>query len=147
MGEGRGGIRLRDKAAGTGCLAGSRSYCVVVLPKSLGHCAEERTASSLAYFLFSEVIWIFFFWWFFWPLTDRGLIGPLLCFTTIFSIHGACVGMVIYLRKSIHSLLSVFKKKGECWLTWRNLAGCSFDFGLLTQVNAGLYDSYTLTLL
>lgn len=28
--------------------------------------------------------------------------------------HAASVGMVVYLRKSIHSLLSVFKKKGEC---------------------------------
>lgn len=27
--------------------------------------------------------------------------------------------MVVYLRKSIHSLLSIFKKKGECQLTWR----------------------------
>lgn len=33
------GIRLRDETAGTGCLAGSRSYCVLVLPKSLRHFA------------------------------------------------------------------------------------------------------------
>lgn len=46
--------------------------------------------------------------------------------------NGAGVAMVVYLRKSIHSLLSVFKKKGECWLTWRSSAGCSFDFRLLT---------------
>lgn len=32
--------------------------------------------------------------------------------------------MVVYLRKSIHSLLSVFKKKGESWLRWRAYDGC-----------------------
>lgn len=31
--------------------------------------------------------------------------------------HGTVVGMVVYLKKSLHSLLSVFKKKGECWFT------------------------------
>lgn len=32
-GGGEEGIRLRDKTAGTGCPAGSRSYCALVLPQ------------------------------------------------------------------------------------------------------------------
>lgn len=52
------GIRLRDKAAGTGCLAGSRSYCV--LPKSLRHSAGggesffTQLLSRSHHFLYAE---------------------------------------------------------------------------------------------
>lgn len=55
-------------------------------------------------------------------LTEGRLVR--LCFALLWrSEFGFCYGtgvdMVVYLRKSIHSLLSVFKKKGECRLTWR----------------------------
>ena len=127
-GRGRRGIRLGDKAAGTCCLAGSRSYCELVLLKSL-----QRKRELDKIFIISpssELIWIYFIF----LNTDRKktcwtLISfPILWFCIC---YGAGVGMVVSLRKSLHSLLSVFKKKGECWLTWRNLAG--FDFRLLTD--------------
>lgn len=40
------GIWLGDKAAGTGCLAGSRSYCALVLPESLTHSETQRASRS-----------------------------------------------------------------------------------------------------
>lgn len=46
-GEGGGlGIRLGDKTAGTGCLAGSRSYCALVLNKSLCGCRSQEELVS-----------------------------------------------------------------------------------------------------
>lgn len=44
------GIRLGDKTAGTGCLAGSRSYCALVLNKSLcGSRSQEELVSHYFY--------------------------------------------------------------------------------------------------
>lgn len=55
------GIRLGDKTAGTGCLAGSRSYCALVLNKSLcGSRSQEELVSHCFYWSFSpeNFIWI-----------------------------------------------------------------------------------------
>lgn len=46
-GGGEEGIRLRDKTAGTGCPAGSRSYCALVLPPS--HFASRRSGEKLVW--------------------------------------------------------------------------------------------------
>lgn len=122
-GEGREWGRLRDKTAGTGCLAGSRSYCA--LPKSLRHFAARPSSFSLTNrcqgfltFFRSLSIWTSDH-----LLTRRcGLVWLLLCFIFWCCIcHGTGVGMVVYLKKSLHSLLTVLKKKGKCWLTWRSL--------------------------
>lgn len=55
-GEGSEGIRLRDKAAGAGCLAGSRSYCALVFPETLGSTSIQPVLALLFFFLhFSKV--------------------------------------------------------------------------------------------
>lgn len=55
------GIRLGDKAAGTGCLAGSRSYCALVLNKSLCGSRSREELLSLCFYWSSlpeNYIWI-----------------------------------------------------------------------------------------
>lgn len=55
-GGGSEGIRLRDKAAGAGCLAGTRSYCALVPAEASSLlllsllCISEREVPPYSYF-------------------------------------------------------------------------------------------------
>lgn len=109
-GEGSEGIRLRDKAAGAGCPAGSRSYCALVLPQTQN--TSIQPSFALLFVRVSKRITGNLFLLLGWTHN----LGLLLCYYTFFFFlcicHGTAVGMVVYL-KSFHSLLSVFKRKGE----------------------------------
>lgn len=110
---------IRDKAAGTGHLSGSRSY-LCTCPLTLCRSSREPFTRKLRFwfFVFFKIIFLLSLnlTQVLWSLTISGLVA---LFDAVFWCWICCctgVGMVVYAKKSLYSLLSVFKKKGECWL-------------------------------